>query len=135
MNRSLCKGFSMIELIIVLLVVSIAAVGMLALFSGAGQSLTINEDTQTASQLGQECAEHTLAARRNPKIGYSAINNAICDTLPAPLPGFARTVSVADLTTSPPCTVSTAGTCKSVTISITTPTTNPTVFTLMVVNY
>lgn len=75
MNRPLCKGFSLIELIIIIVVVSIAAVGMLALFGGVGLSLAINEDTQTAAQLGQECSEHILAARRNPKIGYSAINN------------------------------------------------------------
>lgn len=135
MNRPLCKGFSLIELIIIIVVVSIAAVGMLALFGGVGRSLGINEDTQTAAQLGQECSEHILAARRNPKIGYSAINNTICDVLPAPLAGFTRTVAVTDLTTSPPCTVSTAGTCKKVEVSITADTTNPTVFTFMIVNY
>ena len=135
MNRPLCAGFSLIELVIVIVVVSIAAVGMLALFGGVARSLNINEDTQTAAQLGQECSEHILAARRNPKMGYSAINNTICDVLPAPLAGFTRTVAVTDLTTSPPCTVTTAGTCKNVVVSITTPTTSPTVFTLMVVNY
>ena len=135
MNRPQCAGFSMIELIIVIVVVSIAAVGMLALFGGVGRSLNINEDTQTAAQLGQECSEHILAARRNPLLGYSAISNTICDVLPTPLAGFDRTVAVTDLTTSPPCTVSTAGTCKNVEVSITTPTTNLTVFTLMVVNY
>ena len=95
----------------------------------------MNSPTQTAAQLGQECSEHILAARRNPKIGYSAISNTICDVLSAPLAGFTRTVAVTDLTTSPPCTVTTAGTCKNVVVSITTPTTSPTVFTLMVVNY
>ena len=135
MNRPLYKGFSLIELIIVIVVVSIAAVSMLALFGVVARSLNINEDTQIAAQLGQECGEHILAARRNPKIGYSAIDNAICDALPAPLAGFARTVAVTDLTTSPPCTVTTAGTCKNAEVSITTLTTSPTVFTLMVVNY
>ena len=135
MIRPPCKGFSLIELIIVIVVVSIAAVGMLALFGGVGRSLSINEDTQTAAQLGQECCEHILGARRNPKIGYSAINDASCDVLPAPLAGFARKVTVTDLTTSPPCTVSSAGTCKKVEVSITATTTNPTVFTFMIANY
>jgi len=135
MNRPLHKGVSLIELIIVIVVVSIAAVAMLPLFGGVARSLNINEDTQTAAQLGQECAEHILAARRNPLLGYGAINNTICNALPDPLAGFTRTVAVTDLTASPPCTVTTAGTCKNVRVSITTPTTSPTVLTLMVVNY
>lgn len=134
MNRLPCKGFSLIELVIVVVVVSIAAVGLLPLFGGVARSLNINEDTQTAAQLGQECSEHILAARRNPLLGYGAIDNAICNALPAPLAGFTRTVAVTDLITSP-CTVTTAGTCKKVEVSIATPTTTPTVFTLMVVNY
>lgn len=134
MNRLQSKGSSLIELIVVIVVVSIVSVGIPALFAVVERSLNINEDTQTAAQLGQECSEHILAARRNPKIGYSAINNTICNALPAPLAGFTRTVAVTDLITSP-CTVNTAGTCKKVEVSIATPTTNPTVFTLMVVNY
>lgn len=135
MNRPLYKGFSLIELIIVIVVVSIAAVSMLALFGGAARSLNINEDTQTAAQLGQECSEHILAARRNPQIGYGGIDDTICNALPDPLAGFTRTVTVTDLITSPPCTVITAGTCRNVVVSIATPTTSPTVFTLMIVNY
>lgn len=135
MNRPVCEGFSLIGLVIIIVVVSIAAVSMLALLGGVSRSLSINEDSQTAAQLGQECGEHILAARRNPQIGYSAINNAICDALPAPLPGFTRKVTVTDLITSPPCTVSTAGTCKKVEVSIAAKTTNPTVFTFMVVRY
>ena len=134
MNRPLHKGFSLIELIVVIVVVSIAAVGLLPLFGGVARSLNINEDTQTAAQLGQECSEHILAARRNPLFGYGAISNTICNALPAPLAGFARTVAVTDLITSP-CTVNTAGTCRNVRVSITTLTTSPTVLSLMVVNY
>ena len=135
MIRPLCKGFSLIELIIVIVVVSIAAVGMLALFGGVGRSLSINEDTQTAAQLGQECSEHIMGARRNPNLGFGAIDNAICDLLPAPLAGFTRKVTVTDLTTSPPCTVTSTGTCKQVEVSISATTTNQTVFTFMIANY
>lgn len=136
MNRHLSHhGFSLLELVIITLVVSIAAVGLLAMFGGVGRSLAINEDTQTAAQLGQECSEHILAARRNPQIGYGAINDTICNVLPAPLTGFTRQVTVTDLTASPPCTVSAAGTCKKIDVRITAETTNPTVFTFMLVNY
>ena len=49
MNRPLNAGFSLIELVIVIVVVSIAAVGMLALFGGVARSLNINEDTLVSS--------------------------------------------------------------------------------------
>ena len=135
MKRLPDKGFSLIELVMIIVVVSIAAVGMLSLFGGVARSLAINEDGQTAAQLGQECSEHVLAARRNPNIGFGAINNTICDALPAPLTGFTRKVNVTDLTASPPCTVTTAGTCKQVEVSITATATSPTVFTFMIANY
>ena len=49
MNRPLYKGFSLIELIVVIVVVSIAAVGLLPLFGGVARSLNINEDTLVSS--------------------------------------------------------------------------------------
>ncbi len=130
-------GFSLIELVIIIVVVSIAAVGMLALFGVVGRSLAINEDTQIAAQVAQECAEHIMAVRRNPLQGYAAITTTICDTppLPAPPAGFTRTVAVTPLATNPPCTVAAAGTCQQVQVTVTTPTTAPAVLTLMVVNY
>lgn len=128
------RGVSLIEMIVVIVMVSAAAVPLLSLYGAVARSLPINEDTQTAAQLGQECSEHILAARRNPAIGYSAINNAICDALP-PLAGFARKVKVTDLASSPPCTVKKAGTCKHVEVSITAQTTNATLFTFMIANY
>lgn len=129
------QGVSLIEMIVVIVLVSAAAVPLLSLYGGVVRSLPINEDTQTAAQLGQECSEHVLASRRNPAIGYGAIDNAICDALPPPLDGFARKVEVTALASSPPCTVKKAGTCKKVEVRISAQTTNPSVFTLMLVNY
>lgn len=130
-------GFSLIELVIIIVVVSIAAVGMLALFGIVGRSLAINEDTQIAAQVAQECAEHIMAVRRNPLPGngYAAITTTICDALPALPTGFGRTVVVAPLATNPPCTVAAAGTCQQVQVTVSTPSTANAVLTLMVVNY
>lgn len=134
-GRHIPRGFSLIELIVVIVVVSIAAVVLLQLFTGVAESLASNEDIQTASQLAQECGEHVMAVRRNPAQGVGAVTNSVCDVLPAPLPGFARAVAVTDLTASPPCTVTTAGTCKRVVVSITKGAATPAAVTLMVVNY
>lgn len=134
-GRRRVRGFSLIELIVVIVVVSIAAVVLLQLFTGVAESLASNEDIQTATQLAQECSEHVMAVRRDPARGFAAVTDAVCDVLPAPLPGFTRAVAVTDLTASPPCTVTTAGTCKQVVVSIAKGAATPAAVTLMVVNY
>ncbi len=134
-GRRIPRGFSLIELIVAVVVVSIAAVVLLQLFTGVAESLASNEDIQTASQLAQECGEHVLAVRRNPAQGFAAVTNSVCDVLPTPLPGFTRTVAVTDLTASPPCTATRAGTCKEVVVSIANGAVTPAAVTLMVVNY
>ena len=133
--RHMSRGFSLIELIALIVVVSIAAVVLLAQFGGIAKSLASNEDIQTAAQFAQECSEHVMAVRRNPAQGFAAVTDTVCDVLPAPLPGFTRTVDVTELTTSPPCTVITAGTCKQVIVSIAKGVITPAAVTLMVVNY
>lgn len=135
MKSRACRGISLIEMIVVMVLVSAAAVPLLSLYGVVVRSLPINEDTQTAAQLAQECAEHVLAARRNPAVGYGAIDNSICNVLPPPLAGFARKVEVTDLAASPPCTVKAAGTCKKVEVSVSAQTTEPTRLTFMLVNY
>ncbi len=134
-GRHILRGFSLIELVVVIVVVSIAAVVLLGLFGGIAKSLGSNEDIQTAAQLAQECSEHVMAVRRNPAQGFAAVTNTVCDVLPAPLPGFTRTVAVTDLTASPPCTVTAAGTCKQVVVSIAKVGLTPAAVTLMVINY
>lgn len=129
------RGFSLIEFIALIVVVSIAAVVLLAQFGGIAKSLASNEDIQTAAQLAQECSEHVMAVRRDPARGFAAVTDTVCDVLPAPLPGFTRTVDVTELTASPPCTVTTAGTCKQVIVSIAKGVITPGAVTLMVVNY
>lgn len=134
-GRRIVRGFSLIELIVVIVVIGIGAVALLALFAGVAKSVGSNEDIQTAVQMAQECSEHVMAVRRHPAQGFASVTDAVCNVLPAPLPGFTRTVEVSNLTASLPCTVATAGTCKRVAIKIAKGADTPAELTLMVVNY
>lgn len=78
-------GFSLIELVLVITLLSISSVGLVALFGQLTNSLAINNHTQTAAQLAQACAEHLLAMRR--RSGYAMGGIADCSALPA-LNGF-----------------------------------------------
>ncbi len=77
LNR--CGGFTLVESIIVLVVLGIAAVGIISLqgriFSGQSDIKNI----QIGVQLMQECAEQVLAVRR--QSGFSAVNTNTCSTL------------------------------------------------------
>ena len=111
------SGFSLIELVIIIVVGSVAAVGLMALWSGVGRSAGQSEETQVATQLAQECAEHVLAQKRvNPAVGYANLTTTVCDTLPA-FAGYARTVTLTG-TTASPCPVATAGECQLVRVRV-----------------
>jgi prepilin-type N-terminal cleavage/methylation domain-containing protein len=92
------KGFTLIELIIAIVVVAIAAVAIGSAFAYMSRSQVLSVDLQTASQLAQECAEHIVGRARKPN-NYALVapvsnNSTICDTLPAPGGGFTRTVNI-----------------------------------------
>ena len=99
----LVKGVTLIELIIVIGVLSAAAVPILGMFINAGKSTATNLDVQTAVQLVQECSELILAQKRldivlYPLYGYANITD--CSALAAKFPfnGFtaAPTVTITD---------------------------------------
>jgi prepilin-type N-terminal cleavage/methylation domain-containing protein len=75
------KGFTLIELVMVIVLLSISSAGLIMLFGQLTNSLAINNDIQTAAQLAQECAEHLLAARR--QAGYDLGGVSDCSALPA----------------------------------------------------
>ncbi|HEX9628039.1 MAG TPA: prepilin-type N-terminal cleavage/methylation domain-containing protein [Acidiferrobacterales bacterium] len=94
MRRAAIKGFTLIELVLVIVVVSVGMLTLLGLYGQVAGKLGTNEDIQIATQLAQECSEHILATRRN--LGFTAptLTNAICNGLPAVPAGFTRGVTI-----------------------------------------
>lgn len=97
------KGITLIELIIVIGILSIAAVPILGLFIQAGKSTATNLDLQTAVQLVQECSELILAQKRldvvlYPLYGYANITDCSALDPKFPFNGFtaAPTVTITD---------------------------------------
>ena len=84
------RGFSLIELVVVIVLLGIAAVALLQQFSQAAGSLARNEQIQTAAQLGQACAEHLLAVRRGQD--YPTAIGTDCSSLPG-LAGYTTSVA------------------------------------------
>lgn len=78
-NRQL--GFTLIELVAVIIVMAVAAVPLFGLFSQSGVSMLANEETQTAAQLAQERAEHLMAVRRNRGYGDVELSTNLSEDL------------------------------------------------------
>lgn len=142
-------GFSLIELVIVMIVISVGLLGLTGMFGNVSTSLSTNETLQKATQYAQECAEKVIATRRDDVLGFAStsISNTMCNTtadtpaglLPVMDTGFGRTVSVGNLysgtgTAPDPCPIGTDN-CKNVTITVTHSTLSPTIITLMLVKY
>lgn len=84
------RGFSLIELVVVIVLLGISAVALLQQFSQAAGSLGQNVQIQTAAQLAQGCAEHLLAVRRGE--GYAIAIGTDCSGL-AGIAGYATSVT------------------------------------------
>lgn len=126
------RGFSLIELVIVIVLVSIAAVPLIAPLPLAGRAFLTAEELQTGGNVVEACADYILAARRNVAVGYTGITATICDTLPAPLNGFAPPqVTITDPFINAAC----PGTCKRVVVSATYGGQPRGTLTLMLVDY
>jgi len=114
------QGFTLIELIAVIIIMAVASVPLFGLFSQAGGSLVANEKIQTAAQLAQEHAEHLMAVRRNQ--GYTAADISVGQTevLTGNYNGYTRTTSIIDESvpySGSDCPV--VGSCKQITVAVT----------------
>jgi prepilin-type N-terminal cleavage/methylation domain-containing protein len=78
MSRS--DGFTLIELVLVILIISGGMLGLTLAFSNSAKSLFINETVQQAAQYAQECAESAIATRRNAGFDWFANNTFLCAT-------------------------------------------------------
>jgi len=119
---SVISGFTLIELVIVMVLLSIAVVPILSMYTEAAKSSAVNLDLQTATQLVQECSELILAQKRldtsvYPAYGYAGITD--CSALSAKFPfnGFTAppTITITDPFTDTGCPAVTAS-CKLIQI-------------------
>ena len=89
-------GFSLVELVIAIVVVAIAAAAIGSAFAYMSHAQTLATDLQRATQIAQECADHVIGRGRKPGT-YATIpvglSSTFCDGLPASA-GFARTVNI-----------------------------------------
>lgn len=117
-SYSQVTGFTLIESIIVLGMLSIVAIVIAMLQGNLFKGKSDNKNLQTGVQLMQECAEQVIATRRS--IGYNAINsssfgNKQCGTLTAFGSYEIPSVTITDPYSSNGCP--TNGICKLVSIT------------------
>jgi len=121
MNRAQ-KGFTLIEMVLVIIIISVASVPLFSLFSQASISLLSNEAIQTAAQLAQERAEFVLSRKRelglNGPVAELAVGPpAITENLTGNFDTFNRSTEITSLpggTGACPSVVS----CKQVVVSV-----------------
>ncbi|TCK16876.1 prepilin-type N-terminal cleavage/methylation domain-containing protein [Thiogranum longum] len=99
-DRKCCSGFTLLELIAVIVILAIAAVPISGLFTKASLSLLENRSIQTATQLAQEQAELILGRRRTQGFA-SIITGTYPEVLAGNYTGFNRTTSISQPVTAP----------------------------------
>lgn len=130
------QGFSLIELIITIVVVAIAAVAIGSAFSYISRAQRLTVDLLTATQIAQECAAHVIGRGRKPG-SYAAVPTAspstFCNGLPA-IPGFTRILNITIMPAGG--TLCSAGwACKRVEILVTRPGRDLVALEFMMVSY
>jgi prepilin-type N-terminal cleavage/methylation domain-containing protein len=113
-------GFTLIELIGVIVIASVGMVGVARLFGDTNIALSRATTEQVLSQYVQECAERVLETRRD--IGFASITPTMCDPSPT---SYTRTVVPATYkgttTTACPSGID----CLDVTVTVCTGSTSP----------
>lgn len=84
-------GFTLLELVAVMAMVSVAMLGTARLWGNANGSLRKAADAQLLSRYVQECAERVIQTRKDFGFTSTLINSTICDPAPA---SHIRTVTV-----------------------------------------
>lgn len=115
MNSSRQQGFTLLELIIVIVIVALASVPILGQFTQVVSSMLVDEEIQTAAQLAQERAEGILADRREQ--GYIAIaTGTSTDVLAGNYAAFTRTLTVNEPPSGSGC--ASGASCKEVIVTV-----------------
>lgn len=128
------RGFSLIELIMIIVVIGVMGAFLATTFSQLPRSLDVSEGAQTASQLAQQCSERVLARRRSAAVGFVPIVSGTCVGLPT-LPGYVVTDTVTDISGVAPCPSAAANSCKRVMVTVTRNAVTVAVNDLLLVNY
>jgi len=110
MRRAL--GFSLIELVMIIVIIGIVSTGFVSAFSTSTLSLNKNEILQQATQYAQECAERAVATRK--EVGFSAFPSNFSCANPA---NFTRTVVVGNVYTNSGACPSGVN-CRNITITV-----------------
>ncbi len=131
------KGFTLIETLMVMVLLGIAAVTITKLSGNLFLGQAANNNVIVGAQLMQECAETVLAIRR--KTGYTFVTTSACSNL-GNYGGFGVPTVTLALTGDPsppsPITACTAASSSClVTITISTGGSNMTAITLNLANY
>ena len=114
-GRNNNAGFTLIELIMVITIISISAVTILSGFNQVARaSITINAQ-QLATLHAQSCGEYIIRSRRDTTNNYSGISSNSCDILALPS-GYTRTVSLTSPFNDASCPQNTL--CTQVVISV-----------------
>lgn len=109
-------GFSLIELIMVIVVFSIAAVTLMSSFANVGTAVALSEELSVAKSMVQECSEFIVMSRRDTVNGFANVNSSSCSILP-PTSGYNPPQVTVTNTTAAPCPA--GATCKHVVVSVT----------------
>lgn len=136
------RGFTLIEMVAVIIILAVASVPLFGMYSQAALSLADNEHIQSAAQLAQEHAEAILAVRRDQ--GYSAAALAP-GTYPETFPvasnfaDYTRNTSITEPPGGPGCPLHpvtlVAATCKEVVIAVARSGNTHAQLTFLLVNY
>ena len=113
---SRAAGFTLLELIAVIVVVSVGMVGVAKLFSNNAIALSNANSEQVLSQYVQECAERVLQTRRDYGFSSTLLTPSMCDPSPTP---YSRTVSLPLTYTGTTTTACPNGVvCRNVTVTV-----------------
>lgn len=77
------SGFTLIELIVVIVIISTGLAGLARLFGNSSIALVKGEEQQNATRYAQECAERVLKLRRDSgwaSIGFGSTSNTLCSS-------------------------------------------------------
>lgn len=87
-------GFTLIEIILAILIISIAVVGLTSVISFTGRGSLNAEVMSTAAALAQERMEQLMAAKRNAGYGALALGPAADPPFAAPFDKYSRNVEI-----------------------------------------